>query len=84
VLKIKWEDVALFSRCLQCNEIIVPIEHEMVHGRVPDYVFETHLNFTTCRMCQKIFWPGTHTERSGKYIKELFDTVYAKDKGDSK
>ncbi len=58
------EQLDWFSRCIQCNRPVVEIDKTEVSGKVPDYVYQTHDRFTICSRCQKIFWHGTHVDRS--------------------
>ncbi len=67
-------DVRLFSRCLRCNGPIDPVDKEEVHGMVPDYIWETHNKFQACRRCERIYWQGTHWQRSRERVKWLFHT----------
>ena len=62
-----------FSRCLQCNTVIVPVEKTSVWGRVPDYIYETHDRFQKCPECDRIFWPGSHIRRSLEKIRKMLD-----------
>ena len=62
-----------FSRCLQCNTAIIPVEKTAVWGRVPDYIFEIHDHFQKCPECDRIFWPGSHTRRSLEKIRKMLD-----------
>jgi uncharacterized protein with PIN domain len=71
-LAISMNDSRPFSRCIRCNTPIVAVNKETVYGLVPDYIWETHDEFNRCRRCEKIFWPGSHTERSMEVIKKLF------------
>jgi len=73
-LGLKFEDTRPFSRCIECNIPIEPIEKESVRNRVPDYVWDTQENFQQCGHCCKIFWPGSHTRRSMERIRRLFDS----------
>lgn len=66
-------DIRPFSRCLRCNVEITEVEKDLVYGRVPDYIWETHDRFQNCPMCRRIYWPGSHTKRSMKTIREFFD-----------
>ena len=66
-------DMRPFSRCLRCNVEITEVEKDLVYGRVPDYIWETHDRFQNCPMCRRIYWPGSHTKRSMKTIREFFD-----------
>jgi uncharacterized protein with PIN domain len=62
-----------FSRCLQCNTLIVPVEKSSVWGRIPDYIYEIHDRFQKCPECDRIFWPGSHTRRSLEKIRKMLD-----------
>ena len=72
-LDIKEETLKLFSRCIHCNDSIQPVERESVIGQVPDFIFETHQSFWTCKACRRIFWQGSHHRQSLDRIKQLFD-----------
>jgi len=72
-LDLKFADTRPFSRCLQCNVLIVAAEKDSVWGRVPDYIFETHDHFQQCPVCGRIYWPGSHTQRSLEKIRQLFN-----------
>ena len=54
------EHIALFSRCLECNSLLHPIEKAKIEQRLPQKVKKLHDNFTICEKCDKIYW---------KYIK---------------
>ena len=69
---IEEEDIRLFSRCIQCNASIRSIEKNAVRGRVPDYIWETHDAFQTCNHCRRIYWSGSHVQRSRDIMKKLF------------
>jgi uncharacterized protein with PIN domain len=62
-----------FSRCLNCNVLIVAADKDSLRGRVPDYIFETHEYFHRCPKCNSIYWPGTHTKRSLVKIQQFFN-----------
>ena len=72
MLGIEEKDIRLFSRCIQCNASIRSIEKNAVRGRVPDYIWETHDAFHTCNHCRRIYWSGSHVQRSRDIIKQLF------------
>ena len=72
-LAITAKDIRPFSRCIECNTPIIDIAKETVYGLVPDYIWESHEKFSMCRQCRRIFWRGSHTERSMERIKKLFD-----------
>ncbi|MEW6672649.1 MAG: Mut7-C RNAse domain-containing protein [Thermodesulfobacteriota bacterium] len=62
-----------FSRCIRCNSAIMPAGKEGLQGKVPDYIWETHDAFKICQGCQRIYWPGSHIERSLERIGCLFN-----------
>jgi uncharacterized protein with PIN domain len=59
----------IFSRCIKCNEDLVPIGKDRVKGKVPEYTFDTQNQFMTCRNCGAIYWPGTHRERAEGFFR---------------
>ena len=72
-LTITSKDIRPFSRCVACNTPVMEIAKEAAFGLVPDYIWETHHNFSKCRQCERIFWRGSHTARSMEKIEQLFD-----------
>jgi len=72
---ISQADVRLFSRCIACNLPIAAVEKEDIYGRVPDYIWQIQDTFTECSRCGRIYWPGSHAERSRERIKQLFGCV---------
>jgi len=71
-LGITASDIRPFSRCIECNIPIIDIPKESAFGLVPDYIWETHDDFSMCRQCGRIFWRGSHTERSMEKIENMF------------
>ena len=70
------ESIRPFSRCIPCNATILPADKAELQGKVPDYVRETHQVFRICPECQRIYWAGTHIERSMQKIRCLFNGTY--------
>ena len=66
-------DIRPFSRCIHCNLSIDRINKNEVYGLVPDYIWETHEAFNQCNQCKRIYWPGSHAERSMELIESIFD-----------
>ncbi len=58
----------IFTRCTECNTMLVAFDKKKVKGRVPAFVFETQNKFSICRECQKIYWKGTHSELVKKVL----------------
>ena len=60
-----------FSRCIICNEPTRPIERGDVVGRIPDHIWTGHNRFSKCQGCERIYWSGSHVERSRKEMRRL-------------
>ena len=73
-LGIVEEDIRPFTRCIRCNTKIRLIAKDSIRSLVPDYVWENQNSFKTCIQCKRIYWQGSHTKRSIKMIKELFES----------
>ena len=58
--KLKSDEKSLFTRCLLCNQLLVPISKSEVENKVPPFVFKNQENFIYCSSCNKIYWAGTH------------------------
>ena len=56
-------DARLLHRCLVCNAVLKPAPRREVFGSVPDFIFETHVNFFSCAGCDRVYWPGSHRGR---------------------
>jgi uncharacterized protein with PIN domain len=69
------KDLRPFSRCLRCNEPIVAVSREDVGGVVPDHVLEIHETFSRCPKCLRVYWKGSHTDRSLEKINSIFNNV---------
>jgi uncharacterized protein with PIN domain len=66
------EDIRPFSRCIRCNTSIRRVEkNAAVRGKVPDYIWETQDTFHTCSHCRRIYWSGSHIQRSRDIINRL-------------
>ena len=59
-----------FSRCLMCNEALVPIPKTEAEGKVPDFIHRIYDSFHICPGCRRIYWPGTHFQRMKKEMGE--------------
>ncbi len=70
-LGLKPEPRHFFTRCIICNEALKSVEGEDVVGRVPEYVWSSHNDFSECTTCGKIYWPGSHLGRSRQDIRRI-------------
>ncbi|ORC88428.1 uncharacterized protein TM35_000173000 [Trypanosoma theileri] len=46
----------VFSRCVTCNEVLLPIPKETIKNDVHAKVYEVYEAFTRCPKCHKVFW----------------------------
>ncbi len=65
------DQLNFFSRCLCCNELLVPIEKEKVKDRVPFYTYKNFNEFAECPECGRVYWKGSHYQKMVKDIKKL-------------
>jgi uncharacterized protein with PIN domain len=52
-----------FSRCVECNAPLQPVDKEEVRERVWPFVFQTQENFTACPSCRRVYWQATHVAK---------------------
>jgi len=71
-LGLREADLRPFTRCLRCNDPIVPVPKRDVERQVPDFVWETQARFSRCPACGRIYWKGSHTERASETLRRLF------------
>jgi len=64
-------DLKPFSRCLECNEPLLPRERDEVQDLVPPYVFQTQTQYMECPSCHRIYWRGTHWQRMKMELDQL-------------
>ncbi|MDH3566669.1 MAG: Mut7-C RNAse domain-containing protein, partial [Desulfobacteraceae bacterium] len=69
---ITQKDAQPFSRCVRCNTMVQKVDKDSIRKMVPDYIWETHDAFRSCSQCGRIYWPGSHIQRSRDIIKRLF------------
>ena len=71
-LKIDPLELRPFSRCIRCNHLIEVADKTDVLGKIPDFIWEAHDMFHICQKCNRIYWPGSHTQRCLDNIQRLF------------
>jgi len=62
----------LFTRCTICNKEILPVEKEAVKDRIPERSALNFEKFYQCPECKRVYWGGTHTQNTGKRLREIF------------
>ena len=67
----KIDEIFFLSRCLLCNNLVEKISKKNVKKIVPDRVYESNKKFWYCKICDKIYWKGSHFENMIQKIKQL-------------
>jgi len=57
-----------FSRCVECNTALQPVNKDDVFERIPHYVYFTQDQFAECPSCRRVYWRGTHTDAIQKKL----------------
>jgi uncharacterized protein with PIN domain len=52
-----------FTLCLHCNAPLTSVPKAEVLERLPPTVRELHDEFSTCGVCHRVFWKGSHWKR---------------------
>ena len=68
-------DIKPFTRCLECNAALKQVAKTEISVQVPDHIWETNAVFQKCPNCKRVYWPGSHTQRSMRRIEELFNVM---------
>ncbi|MCG6908530.1 MAG: Mut7-C ubiquitin/RNAse domain-containing protein [Deltaproteobacteria bacterium] len=64
-------EIKLFSRCLRCNALLVPVAKEAVLDRIPPKTRQFCHAYTRCLACDKLYWRGTHLIHMEKVLKRI-------------
>ena len=64
-----------FTRCLECNQSLIPKTREEVKDLVPPYVFRTQSQYMQCPSCLRVYWRGTHWQRMRRELERLGESL---------
>ena len=64
-------DIKELFRCLECNNILEPVEKDKVESRIPPKVKEWQSEFWYCTQCDKVYWKGSHYKKMLKFIEQI-------------
>ena len=64
-------DLAPFTRCLECNELLADEPPEAVRDEVPSYIMGNFDEFHRCPACRRVFWRGSHFEAMVRKIDQI-------------
>jgi len=59
-----------FTLCLYCNAPLRAIDKALVLPRIPPAVCALHQHFSTCELCQRVYWQGSHWQRMSTLLQE--------------
>ncbi|MBK0402419.1 Mut7-C ubiquitin/RNAse domain-containing protein [Adhaeribacter sp. BT258] len=65
------EKFAPFTRCLECNGLILPVEKQEVLNELPPNTRKYFQEFYLCENCRKVYWKGSHFERMQQFIQRF-------------
>lgn len=72
VMRLRLADVARpFSRCLECNVPLRMLRPEEASASVPPRVRERQRLFSTCDVCRRVYWPGSHWARMNAVLADM-------------
>jgi uncharacterized protein with PIN domain len=60
-----------FTRCRECNDVLVDLPREAALPLVPPMVRELYAAFKRCPACARVYWEGTHFLRMKDVIARL-------------
>jgi uncharacterized protein with PIN domain len=60
-----------FSRCMQCNTLLVSVEKEAIMNRLEPLTRKYYHTFHLCPACDKIYWPGSHREKMAQLLARI-------------
>jgi uncharacterized protein with PIN domain len=79
-LQLELDSDKYLTRCVDCNDELVPIDKNDIRGRVWPYVWQTQHNFSTCPSCGRIYWRATHAEAIAIRLERLRNEVTRREK----
>jgi len=60
-----------FRRCLRCNGLLQPVPKEVVIGKLGPKTREYYHEFAICRVCERVYWKGSHYRRMARFIQRI-------------
>jgi uncharacterized protein len=67
--------IAPFTRCARCNDAVESIPGEQAAALVPARVASLQSEFSRCRSCGQVYWPGSHLTRLRQRLAEVGITI---------
>ena len=60
-----------FTRCLECNGVILPVAKELVWEELPPNTRRYFHEFYRCENCRRVYWKGSHYECMEAFIRRF-------------
>jgi uncharacterized protein with PIN domain len=67
-----------FTRCMECNTLLVPVDVESIADRLPADTRECFDDFHRCPGCDRIYWRGSHYDRLLQLLERARERVSQK------
>ena len=66
-------ELSPFSRCLHCNGVLEPVDKAEVLAPLAaePLTLRYYDEFRRCPGCQRLYWPGTHTQKLAALVTRL-------------
>ena len=71
-----------FTLCLSCNAPLHAVDKASVEALLPPRVRENCERFSTCDVCRRVFWEGTHWQRMRGMVDEVVGAAGKPSKAD--
>ena len=65
--------IAPFQRCLRCNGLLEPVAKHAVSDRLQPKTRAYYDEFSICRICDRVYWRGSHYRRMQRFIERLLE-----------
>lgn len=66
-----FNNITPFSRCIECNTILVEISAEDARNLVPSDILDRQERFSYCPSCRKVYWKGSHYRKMKDKIRQI-------------
>jgi uncharacterized protein with PIN domain len=66
-----WSEIKPFSRCVICNDELIPVEKDAVKGRVPFFTYKHFDEYAECARCRRVYWKGSHYRNMLKEVENV-------------
>lgn len=60
-----------FTLCMSCNEPLRAVDKALIEPMLPPRVRENYERFSTCDVCRRVFWEGSHWQRMRTMVDDL-------------